>query len=61
MRQTACLVINPVIVDGYVSLFDCKAAVSASDSMTAPSKNFNQGAGASHTVELAMSTRLCLL
>ena len=35
MRQTACLVINPIIVDGYASLFNCKAAVRASDSMTA--------------------------
>ena len=35
MRQTACLVVNPVIVDGYASLFNCTTAVWASDSMTA--------------------------
>ena len=35
MRQTACLVVNPIIVDGYVSLFNCTTAVRASDSMTA--------------------------
>ena len=35
MRQTACLVINPIIVDGYASLFNCTTAVRASDSMTA--------------------------
>ena len=35
MRQTACLVVNPVIVDGYASLFNCMTAVRASDSMTA--------------------------
>ena len=35
MRQTACLVINPVIVDGYASLFNCMMVVWASDSMTA--------------------------
>ena len=37
MRQTACLVVNPIIVDGYASLFNCTAAVRASDSMTASS------------------------
>ena len=35
MRQTACLVVNPVIVDGYASLFNCTTADRASDSMTA--------------------------
>ena len=35
MRQTACLVINPIIVDGYASLFNCTTAVRASDPMTA--------------------------
>ena len=34
-RQTACLVINPIIVNGYASLFNCTTAVRASDSMTA--------------------------
>ena len=37
MRQTACLVVNPIIVDGYASLFNCTAAVRASDPMTASS------------------------
>ena len=37
MRQTACLVVNPVIVDGYASFFNCTTAVRASDSMTASS------------------------
>ena len=37
MRQNACLVINPTIADGYASLFNCTAAVRASDSMTASS------------------------
>ena len=27
MRQTACLVINPIIVDGYASLFNFTTAV----------------------------------
>ena len=37
MRQTAYLVINPIIVDGYASLFNCMTAVRASDSMTVSS------------------------
>ena len=37
MWQTACLVVNPIIVDGYASLFNCTTAVRASDSMTASS------------------------
>ena len=37
MRQTACLVVNPIIVDGYASLFNCTMAVRASDPMTASS------------------------
>ena len=37
MRQTACLVVNPIIVDGYASLFNFTTAVRASDSMTASS------------------------
>ena len=35
MRQTACLVFNPIMVEGYAALFSCKAVVQASDSMTA--------------------------
>ena len=37
MRQTACLVVDPIIVDGYASLFNCRTAIRASDSMTASS------------------------
>ena len=37
MGQTACLVVNPIIVDGYASLFNCTTAFRASDSMTASS------------------------
>ena len=35
MRQTACLVFNPIMVEGYAALFSCMALVQASDSMTA--------------------------
>ena len=37
MRQNACLVINPIIVDDYASRFNCTAVVRTSDSMTASS------------------------
>ena len=37
MRQTACLVMNPIMVDDYASLFNGTAVVWASDSMTASS------------------------
>ena len=35
MRQTACLVFNPIMVESYAPLFSCTAVVQASDSMTA--------------------------
>ena len=35
MRQTTCLVFNPIMVEGYAALFSCTAVVQASDSMTA--------------------------
>ena len=35
MWQTACLVFNPIMVEGYAALFSCTAVVQASDSMTA--------------------------
>ena len=36
MRQSACLVINPITVDGYAALFNCTPVDGASDSMMAP-------------------------
>ena len=36
MRQSACLVINPIMVDGYAALFNCTPVDRASDSMMAP-------------------------
>ena len=36
MRQSACLVINPITVDGYDALFTCPQVDRASDSMMAP-------------------------
>ena len=35
VRQTACLVFNPIMVEGYAALFSCTAVVQVSDSMTA--------------------------
>ena len=36
MRQSACLVINPITVGGYAALFNCTPVDRASDSMMAP-------------------------
>ena len=36
MRQSECLVINPIKVDGYAALFNCTPVDRASDSMMAP-------------------------
>ena len=36
MQQSACLVINPITVDGYAVLFNCTPVDRASDSMMAP-------------------------
>ena len=41
MRQSACLVINPVTVDGYATLFNCMPVDRASDSMMAPTKSYS--------------------
>ena len=35
MRQTACLVFNPIMVEVYAAIFSCTALVEASGSMTA--------------------------
>ena len=35
MRHTACLVFNPIMVEGYAARFSCTAVVQASDSMAA--------------------------
>ena len=36
MRQSACLVFNPITVDNYAAFFNCKPVGRASDSMMAP-------------------------
>ena len=36
MRQSACLVFNPIMVDNYAAFFNCTPAGRASDSMMAP-------------------------
>ena len=35
-RQSACLVINPITVNNFAALFNCKPVDRASDSMMAP-------------------------
>ena len=36
MRQSACLVINPITVDNFAALFNCTPVDRTSDSMMAP-------------------------
>ena len=36
IRQSACLVINPITVDNFAALLNCTPADRASDSMMAP-------------------------
>ena len=36
MRQSACLVLNPIMVDSYAVFFNCTPVGRASDSMMAP-------------------------
>ena len=36
MRQSACLVINPIAVDNFAAFFNCTPVYQASDSMMAP-------------------------
>ena len=36
MRQSACLVINPIIVEHFATLFNCTPVDRASDSMMVP-------------------------
>ena len=36
MRQTACLVVNPITVNNFAYLFNCKPVDRASDLMMAP-------------------------
>ena len=36
MRQSACLLINPITVNNFVALFNCTPVDRASDSMMAP-------------------------
>ena len=45
MRQTACLVVNPIIVDGYATLFNCTTAVRASDQWRPLRKTLTSGLG----------------
>ena len=45
MSITLCLVVNPIIVDGYASLFICTTEVRVSGSMTASSKTLTSGLG----------------
>ena len=41
MRQSACLVFNPIMVDNYTAFFICTPVGRASDSMMAPTKSYS--------------------
>ena len=41
MRQSACLVINPITVDNFAALSNCTPVDRASDSMMAPTKSYS--------------------
>ena len=41
MRQSACLAINPITVDGYATLFNCMLVDRVSDSMMAPTSSYS--------------------
>ena len=41
MRQSACLLINPLTVDNYGALFNCTLVDRASDSMTASTETYS--------------------
>ena len=41
MRQSACLVFNPIMVDNYAAFFDCTPVGRASDSMMAPTQSYS--------------------
>ena len=41
MRQSACLVINPIAVDGYAALLNCMPVDRASDTMMVPTLSYS--------------------
>ena len=40
MQQSACLVFNPIAVDGFASLFGCAPVGRASGSVVAPARSY---------------------
>ena len=40
MRQSACLVVNPITINNFAFLFNCTPVDRASDSMMAPTKSY---------------------
>ena len=51
MRQSACLVIDPISVDGYAELLNCTPMDRASDSMMAPTFNIYMEGSGSATIK----------
>ena len=40
MQQSACLVVTPIMVNNFASLFNCTPVGRASDSVMAPTQNY---------------------
>ena len=40
MRQSACLVFNPIMVDNYAAVFNCTPVGRSSDSLMAPTLSY---------------------
>ena len=60
IRQSACLVINQITVDGYAALFNCTPVDRASDSMIAPTSTYSLWLGPKLS-SVAWSTRAQLI
>ena len=41
MRQSACLVFNPIMDDNYAAFFNCTPVGRASDSMMVPTESYS--------------------
>ena len=63
MRQSACLVFNPIVVDNYVAFLNCMPEGRASDSLMAPTYSYSfklVGAGASCLFLCTPGSNWCL-
>ena len=61
MRQSACLVFGPVMVDNYAAFFNCTLVGRAPDSLMAPVKRYSFLVGWDRTFLSGASTGVFLL